>query len=629
MHLPETIQSLPVQLQTEAKLPKIVMKLDSPIRSKIMNYDETVRSIKHLNDDEVSFTINSETDSRFPCSCSDSSFCDPHHGHIVTGDLRIVENAKLRKLLTKGPNYREKKTINYSKCIKEIDNSLNVCASNLANKYNIDISLFDNWISIVKQKLAEKVRHLKSIKTPQQTKPILQDDNVIRYLADFHNKYVIVPIDKAANNIAIICKQFYVMRLLKEVGTLGNPDPTYQLSSENAIDIINDNMELCERYGLTLQEHQKTLPIMYWTPKMHYTPSRARFIVSSAKCSTKPLSRVVSNTFKLIFNQVQNFHNKSRFYKNYNRFWVINNSKPLINKLTTINTKKKAKEISTFDFSTLYTKLPHNDLLRVLNDIIDFVFDGGTRNYLGFSESASFWINKPYRKRSFSRSKLKALVKHLITNTYFTVGNLLIRQSIGIPMGIDPAPFWANLYLYHYEAKFVTNLISVDKIRARKFCNASRFIDDECNLNDSSEFSKSYAEIYPQELQLKCEHQGMHATFLDLDISVVDNIFVYKLFDKRDEFPFTIVRMPDLNGNIPSYVFYGSIMSEFLRIARCTLLLSDFIPRANALYKRMVNQGGYKNKVFRQIQKAMSRYPEPFHKYNTPSNLIIQKIIES
>ena len=86
-------------------------------------------------------------------------------------------------------------------------------------------------------------------------------------------------------------------------------------------------------------------------------------------------------------------------------------------------------------------------------------------------------------------------------------------------MGIDPAPFWANLYLYYYESKFITTLMSEDKIRARKFINASRFIDDECNLNDSSEFSKSFSDIYPEELQLKCEYQGTHATFLDLDIS--------------------------------------------------------------------------------------------------------------
>ena len=305
-----------------------------------------------------------------------------------------------------------------------------------------------------------------------------------------------------------------------------------------------------------------------------------------------------------------------------------NNSKPFIDKLNVINTRKKAKEISTFDFSTLYTKLPHNDLIRVLNYIIDFCFDGGTRNYLRFSKFSTFWCKKPSGKQCFSKFKLKSLVKHLITNTFFVVGNLLLRQSIGIPMGIDPAPFWANLYLYFYENNFVTNLISTDKIRARKFLNACRFIDDQSNLNDSGEFSKSYADIYPPELHLKCEHQGNHATFLDLEISIVNNEFIYKLFDKRDDFPFSIVRMPDLSGNIPSYIFYGSIMSEFLRVARCTLLLSDFIPKATSLYKRMISQGGTSNMVSRQIRKAMSRHPEPFHKYNTSANLIIAKIIE-
>ena len=628
MSLPDTIHSLPETLQEDTKHPKVVMKLDHPIRNKIMNYEETVKSIKHVYDDDISFTINSVTNSQFPCSCSESTFCDPHHGHIVTGDLRIVENAKLRKLFSKGPNFRENKTINYSKCIKEIELSLHNCACNLASKYNLDISTFDNWISTVKRKVADKIRILKANKTPQQTKPVLKDENVLRYLAEFHHNYVIVPIDKAANNIAIICKRFYVMRLLKEVGALGNPDLTYQISNADPIDIINNNVEVCNRYGLNVENRQRTLPIMYWTPKMHYNPSRARFIVSSAKCSTKPLSRVISNTFKLIFNQIQSFHDKSKFYKNYNRFWIINNSKPLIEKLNIVNTKKKAREISTFDFSTLYTKLPHEDLLRVLNSHIDFIFDGGTSKYLGFTEFSTFWKKKRSGKQTLSRAKLKALVKHLITTTYFTIGNLVIRQCIGIPMGIDPAPFWANLYLYHYENQFVTNLISDDKIRARRFLNACRFIDDECNLNDSGEFSRSYTNIYPEELQLKCEHQGTHATFLDLEISVIDNIFVYKLFDKRDGFPFNIVRMPDLSGNIPSHVFYGTIMSEFLRIARCTLLLPDFISKANVLYKRMLNQGGTQNMVMKQIRKAIIRHPDTFIKYNTPSRQIIDKIIE-
>ena len=63
------------------------------------------------------------------------------------------------------------------------------------------------------------------------------------------------------------------------------------------------------------------------------------------------------------------------------------------------------------------------------------------------------------------------------------------------------------------------------------------------------------------------------------------------MFDKRDEFAFSVVRMPYIDSNIPSYIFYGTIMSEIIRIARCTLLLEDLIPRLDELCKRMLNQG--------------------------------------
>jgi len=159
-----------------------------------------------------------------------------------------------------------------------------------------------------------------------------------------------------------------------------------------------------------------------------------------------------------------------------------------------------------------------------------------------------------------------------------------------------------------------------------RFRHATRFIDDECNLNDAGEFGKSFHMIYPPDLHLKCEHNGVHATFLDLDISIVDGLFIYKLYDKRDDFPFHIIRMPDKNGNIPLHVFYGSIMSEFLRIARATLLFADFLPRAKALFTRMMNQGGEKYRVLAQIQRAITRHPEPFSKFALTSLQIIHNI---
>ena len=47
-------------------------------------------------------------------------------------------------------------------------------------------------------------------------------------------------------------------------------------------------------------------------------------------------------------------------------------------------------------------------------------------------------------------------------------------------------------------------------------------------------------------------HSVNHATFLDLDIKIDGDEFIYKLYDKRDEFPFFVVRMPDRRSNIPS-----------------------------------------------------------------------------
>ena len=94
-------------------------------------------------------------------------------------------------------------------------------------------------------------------------------------------------------------------------------------------------------------------------------------------------------------------------------------------------------------------------------------------------------------------------------------------------MEIDPAPFWVNLYLYKHECDYIGKLIDSDKTRARKYHGAYRFIHDQCCINDSNDFGKSFKEIYPTELELKVEHQGNHAPFLDLDITSEDG-FVYK-----------------------------------------------------------------------------------------------------
>ena len=105
--------------------------------------------------------------------------------------------------------------------------------------------------------------------------------------------------------------------------------------------------------------------------------------------------------------------------------------------------------------------------------------------------------------------------------------------------------------------------------------------------------------------------------------------FLSTLYDKRDAFPFHIVRMPDNNGNIPTNIFYGSILSEFLRTARSTLLFEEFFIRIKLLITRMINQGGDKKKILGQFNKAIRRHPEPFKKYSISPQDIINKFNNS
>ena len=59
-----------------------------------------------------------------------------------------------------------------------------------------------------------------------------------------------------------------------------------------------------------------------------------------------------------------------------------------------------------------------------------------------------------------------------------------------------------------------------------------------CTKNDDGEFSTLCKYIYPKQSELKLENQGEHATFLDLELTIENNVFVYKFYYKMDKFPY-------------------------------------------------------------------------------------------
>ena len=78
---------------------------------------------------------------------------------------------------------------------------------------------------MVKGQIEERISKLKlNFKHP--TGKVLQNADMKACLSDLHSKYVFVPVDKAPNNVIIICKRYYIETLIKELGLDNCSTPT-------------------------------------------------------------------------------------------------------------------------------------------------------------------------------------------------------------------------------------------------------------------------------------------------------------------------------------------------------------------------------------------------------------------
>ena len=137
-----------------------------------------------------------------------------------------------------------------------------------------------------------------------------------------------------------------------------------------------------------------------------------------------------------------------------NYFWSVKNSNDVLNKFKSKNFQ--ASKLSTYDFSTLYTTLPHHLLKDKLIDLINRTF---VTQYLACNEECAFFTSDVYNYHNlWSCQKVCDALVYLLYNIFIRFGTKLYRQTIGIPMGTNCAPLVADLFLFCYERDFMKSL---------------------------------------------------------------------------------------------------------------------------------------------------------------------------
>ena len=230
--------------------------------------------------------------------------------------------------------------------------------------------------------------------------------------------------------------------------------------------------------------------------------------------------------------------------------WILKNSTNLLSSLGNLGVHK-ATSIQTFDFSTLYTSIPHDLLKSHMNNIINNAFkhrNGATQyTHIKVGRNKSHFTSDPLNgDNKYTTNDICKMIEFLVDNIYVRFGGQLFRQMVGIPMGTNCAPLLADLFLYFYENEFLDKLIKESKRKlARRFNLSYRYIDDLISFNNKR-FKEFISDIYPKELTISETTESTSvASYLDLLFTRDrSNNITTKLYDQCDALASTLLTFP-------------------------------------------------------------------------------------
>jgi hypothetical protein len=505
-------------------------------------------------------------------------------------NIDIVDNLDLRSLMKEGAKFRENHHVDQEQVISDaLAHFVNYCHATL----QIDRSRFGEWCARVKEEVKRQC-------PPAHTNlSVLERPEVQKALRHLQRRFVVCVTDKADKNFSVICKNMYKYTLNKELQSengayrtlLQSPAETYQayhaeVSKIKVPKIVKDNL------NKDLREQRFKLPILYYLPKLHKPTPKARFIAASFDVMTTPLARVINCCLALIKKELKILDDQYFFQHGIKRCWFVDSAKEVTTWLRTLDRPADVSErcITTYDFSTMYTTLELDAIVKSVRYATNEAFGEGHKHMIfnGLTKPCT-WLDTDATENSancFTANDITNMVSVLVKNTYILNGRHLRQQTVGLPMGTNPAPHLADLTCFMYEARTVDQATARDPEEVRRFVGTCRYIDDILSVDNTSFRSyvnivgqpPSATPIYPDFLALnETTDDAESADFLGMNISSTPKSFKLNIANTKHKFPEAKINYPNLKGNFPETLGYGVFIGQLHRFASICTAASDFV----------------------------------------------------
>ncbi|GMR40658.1 hypothetical protein PMAYCL1PPCAC_10853, partial [Pristionchus mayeri] len=201
--------------------------------------------------------------------------------------------------------------------------------------------------------------------------------------------------------------------------------------------------------------------------------------------------------------------------------------------------------------------------------LIDTLFKNAGSEYLV--------VQGNYVRYDRNNMSTTGIIDFILKNSFAYYGGQLYQQYKGIPQGNNASPQIADLTLAIMEYQYIRNNIKVGHTLAFSLNRTFRYIDALFHISDShSEFTNSgKAQI--------------------------------SLYNKTDDYSFSVVRYPHFESNIPRYMGANTMHGEIIRIYRNCSSIENFLDRVRKLVKYFILIQYPKDIVFSRLYKSLNR----------------------
>jgi hypothetical protein len=305
--------------------------------------------------------------------------------------------------------------------------------------------------------------------------------------------------------------------------------------------------------------------------------------VHKAMCSTTAASKKLSKQLNMIIDLLREKDSQNEDYK---RCFITRKAEEVFGMIKNNQHVFDHLQPRTFDFTTLYTKLP---LQRIMENMQIAITEAMQyKNGLQENEGRNNEFVAKYVELK-SAETLMEYVDFIIQNTFIANSvNEVYQQRIGIPMGTNIAPEIANLVLYVWESRYIDQLIAsnrMDIVRKHKY--TKRFIDDIICFD---------TEAFPQEAYGGLEYAEQTSAdgsvnFLGAKFHNYQQRFRISVFDKAKEWPISVIRYPSAESNTPQHQAKGIYIGELRRYQLMVNSLSAFKDATTTLTRNVYIRG--------------------------------------